>query len=517
MKSMKIIIALIVLALLIAGCGKRTLPDEESIKVQLLWPEDDQVIENTSESLDWESFPGAEQYRITVYKSGDDDLIIDAFTTSSYYAIDTELQDGTYRWQVAIIEDGAPKYWSDRITFHLSQIVMNTVPDNHSIINDTRVYFDWLAFPHANGYQIKVWEEGHSESPIFVTEEFTSSVTAYVPFFEGDYCWTVGVRYTGEDEFSRWSDTLNFEVDQYPFYIVDTMHTRGHPQDIFLLGDYMYIADGSAGLMVCNRDDAENPVAVEWFEAANQDDARAIWVDSLTDIMAIADDQGNPPVLWYDVTYRDDPEITSWSGVWVRKSRDVDGVWYRDTLFVALADYDDGAYVYDLHDTSGYANSRGILKPNGSTYGVALAESLLFTAAGQRGVFINKVTDPDSQDVLSWVDTPGEALKIAIQGNYCYVADDVAGLTVIDFSDPENAIVTGRADQLVGKAQDIKVQGDYCYLALGSGGMTIYDISNPGAPVSVQMTDAMYCYSIAIDGDILYIADRDWGIVTLRR
>jgi len=501
---------------LFLSCGKRALPAEESIKVQLVWPENDEVVNSFSKNLDWESFPGAGEYIVKIWLESVTTPILVEQTNSSYLEIEAELGDGTYRWAVAVIENGEYKYWSDTLTFHLSQIVLTVTPDDGAIINDTRVYFDWLIFPRANGYEIKVWPEGYPDSPVYIGHEFTSSTKAIVPFFEGDYCWTVGVRYEDEDSFGRWSDTLCFSVDQYPFELVDTLHTHGYPREILPFENVLYVCDGSAGLLICDRTDPLHPVAVMWDEPVGQDVSRAVWVDSITNIMLVADYMGVTPVLGYNISNPLEPQRSDWSSIWPRKSLDVDGVWFRDTLFVAVADYDGGGNLWDFHDTLYQdATPRGGIDENDYTYSVAFAESLLFAACGQKGILISHVLDADS--VIGRADTPGEAIRMAISGNLCFVADDIAGLTIIDFSNPTEPIIIGRADPQVGSAQDIYVLGEFCYVACGSGGTVIYDISNPANPIPIQEIDGMYSYSVAADGEIIYIADRDWGIITLSR
>ena len=442
--------------------------------------------------------------------------MIDDITEASSYDVEIELADGEYNWTVGVVRDSETEHWSDTSTFHLSLVVVTSVPLDGAIINDTRIFFDWFNFPQSNGYRIIVWPEDSPESPVFDNTTFTSSEKANTTFFEGDYCWTVGTRYAEETEFGRFSDTLCFSVDQYPYYLTDTTHTRAEPRVILPYFDALFVGDGSAGLLICDRSDPEHPTVVSWDEPVGQDVNRALWADPTREILAVSDYRGTHPILFYNIESPLSPYWSDWSGIWGRKNQDVDGIWFRDTLFVAIADYDDGAILFDLSDTVYQSvNTRGNLQPEGYTYGVALDDSLLFVAAGQRGLYISRILEPS--EIVGWVDTPGEAEKIAIAGNYCFVADGIAGLTVVDFSDIEDPAIVGRDNPQVGNAQRISIQGDYAFVAYGSGGTKIYDISDPTMPVIIQEIDGMYSYCATPDGDILYIADRDWGVVTLTR
>ncbi|MCK5833803.1 hypothetical protein KAH81_09060 [bacterium] len=514
MKKITFILGLCIIALF-SGCGKRTLPPEESLKVQLLRPVNETQVLDMDQGFDWDAYPGAKKYIFFLW-SDDSPETLEYRVPSSVLYPDFSLLNGEYYWQVGVIEGSETCHLSEISSFQLSQRVIQTVPDEIAILNDTRVYLDWYSYPQSNGYAIKVWPEGDPEHPVFEGYEFSSSTTPNIPFFDGLYCWTVGARTEDETEFAHWSDTLNFSVDQYPYRLVDTMSTRGYPRDIYPYGDYLFVGDGSAGLLYCDRTDPLNPVQVGWDEPSGQYENRAIWIDEEINLMVVADYRGNPPILWYNITNPLAPIQENWAGLFARRTQDVDGIRYHDTLFIAFADYDDGGFVYDLHDTTDYfVTPRGSVDPNGFTYGVAFSDSLFFVACGQVGIYIARADNADS--IIAHMDTPGEADKMAISGHHCFVADGIAGLTVFDFSDPSDPVIIGRADQQVGNAQDISICGDYCFVSYGSGGTTIYDITDPSNPIPIQNIAGMYSYAIAPEGDILYIADRDWGIMTLTK
>lgn len=64
-------------------------------------------------------------------------------------------------------------------------------------------------------------------------------------------------------------------------------------------------------------------------------------------------------------------------------------------------------------------------------------------------------------------DTSGRALRVAVSGNYAYVADWDAGLQVIDVSNPANPQRVGGYDTS-GGAYGVAVLGNYAYMAPGT-------------------------------------------------
>ena len=59
---------------------------------------------------------------------------------------------------------------------------------------------------------------------------------------------------------------------------------------------------------------------------------------------------------------------------------------------------------------------------------------------------------------------------MAVAGNYAYVADEVAGLQVIDISNPANPQRVGGYDT-AGGAAGVAVAGNYAYVADDAGGL----------------------------------------------
>ena len=80
--------------------------------------------------------------------------------------------------------------------------------------------------------------------------------------------------------------------------------------------------------------------------------------------------------------------------------------------------------------------------------GACLAEAALAEDTGS----------PDLMRVVGSVKTPGRALGVAVSGNCGYVADDMAGLQVIDVADPTRPRIVGGVDT-PGRALRVVVSG----------------------------------------------------------
>ena len=79
---------------------------------------------------------------------------------------------------------------------------------------------------------------------------------------------------------------------------------------------------------------------------------------------------------------------------------------------------------------------------------------------------------------------------MAVSGSYAYVADDDAGLRVIDVSTPASPTEVGFFDT-PGNALDVAVSGTYAYVADRDAGLRVIDVSTPSNPIEVGFLEAL--------------------------
>jgi hypothetical protein len=113
------------------------------------------------------------------------------------------------------------------------------------------------------------------------------------------------------------------------------------------------------------------------------------------------------------------------------------------------------------------------------------------------------------------VDTPGEAWGIFVEGNHAYVADLLAGLQVIDISNPTAVVIAGSYDTPA-LARDVFVAGNCAYVADGSSGLQVIDITDPTTPAPTGSYNTPgHAYDVYVAGDYAYVADGDSGMVVI--
>jgi hypothetical protein len=117
----------------------------------------------------------------------------------------------------------------------------------------------------------------------------------------------------------------------------------------------------------------------------------------------------------------------------------------------------------------------------GFANGVAVDGGYAYVAAGLTGLYVVDVSHLSTPQIVGHVDTPGNANAVRVAGGYAYIADGPGGLAIADVQDPAHPRLVGQVstgDQTVGLA----VTGGRAYLAEGTSGLEIADVGVPASP-----------------------------------
>ena len=170
-----------------------------------------------------------------------------------------------------------------------------------------------------------------------------------------------------------------------------------------------------------------------------------------------------------------------------------------------------GAYVLDVSDPARPQRLSDAIRTRGVVQGLCYQSNRLYIAAGQAGLEIWDMTNPEAPAGLGYDATPGQAYGVAVAGNYAYVANDEAGLRVILVSDPAHPSEVGYCDT-PSSACGVAVAGNYAYVADLDYGLRVILVSDPAHPSEVGYYDTDYALNVAVAGDYAYVADYDAGL-----
>lgn len=148
-------------------------------------------------------------------------------------------------------------------------------------------------------------------------------------------------------------------------------------------------------------------------------------------------------------------------------------------------------------------------------FGVAVSGVHAVIADGIAGLQFVDFSDPSSPALAGTFDTPDDARGVAVRGNLAFVADGGSGLQVVDITNPASPSLVGSCDT-PGSARAVTVIGNLAYIADGASGLQIVDVSNPALPVIMGSYDTPdLALGVAVSGGFAYVADYASGLLTL--
>ena len=147
-----------------------------------------------------------------------------------------------------------------------------------------------------------------------------------------------------------------------------------------------------------------------------------------------------------------------------------------------IAEQERGLVVLDIREERPrYIYSVGDLQGQG----LHLAGGLLYLAAGEDGLLIYSLADPNQPREISRYSDLEDARDVAVEGHVGYISDVARGLEILELSFPTQPARIGFAtwDPVDAQAEVIAAEGGFVYIASGTLGLKIVDARNPTTPV----------------------------------
>jgi len=291
----------------------------------------------------------------------------------------------------------------------------------------------------------------------------------------------------------------------------------GNPLDMSFAGDNLYVAQDQGGISVINVNDYNH----KWVTQVFADDGSSITLGRIKRISLLP--VSNRMFL---------NEISATDRIVILDTSDPDTLVYKFDIVggtggikdlgsfpldppsggfnMAIGYCSGGVFKYDRYDGGVFNENVYTLTPPASASGYYLTDDKIYLTCEQRGLFIYNRSD---RQYLGELALPGEAQKVAVSGNFAYVACRQGGLSVVDVTNPAQPVLAGSYDT-TGYATSIDVSGSLAAVSSGSGGTYLFDVSTPTAPTLIQrLTEAGYTNNAKIKDGKLYVAARDRGIL----
>lgn len=141
---------------------------------------------------------------------------------------------------------------------------------------------------------------------------------------------------------------------------------------------------------------------------------------------------------------------------------------------------------------------------------------LLFVAALNYGIRVVDAGSPEDLQIINRFPTAGLALDVRARDGLAYVADGVAGLTILDVSDPNSPGILSNLRIPGDDARQIILRDDGLVYVIGKPTVVAaVDVSDPENPVLLHTEHTFHTEKAWARGTALAVADRVAGIALL--
>jgi CSLREA domain-containing protein len=287
-------------------------------------------------------------------------------------------------------------------------------------------------------------------------------------------------------------------------------------QGVVVREKYAYVADGGGGLRILNISEPSNIYEVSYFNTWAS--GVAIFEGSDRNYVYVVD--GDFKIL--DVSDAVNPFVVATVSTPGRALAVAleDGMAY-------IADGEAGLQIVDVTNPTQALLVNSVALP-GLAYGVAIEKDTMgktfaYIADGEKGgLQLLDVSTPEKPVAVSSIDTKGDAREIAVANSHIFVANGQKGLMVVDATRPDSPGIIGEYDS-PGYALGITVNETIAYLADGASLIDL-DVSEPTNPTRLGSYDVLgAAYSVTLERKTLngkerifaYVADYYEGMYVL--
>lgn len=139
----------------------------------------------------------------------------------------------------------------------------------------------------------------------------------------------------------------------------------------------------------------------------------------------------------------------------------------------------------------------------GNAVDVAIRESIALVADRQAGVAVVDVSDPFAPALIQQVNTPGDAVAVAIVNDLGVVADGPEGVAIVDLAAPATASIV-RQFKPGGDFRAVASSGQRVFAGSTTGTLVTFDLLSGTESARLQLPGNPRIEDLAVEGDILY-------------
>jgi hypothetical protein len=296
--------------------------------------------------------------------------------------------------------------------------------------------------------------------------------------------------------------------------LVGSYDTPGQANDIFIQGDYAYIADGSRGLLILDIASPYFPSFVASYNTPGP--AYRVFVSEDYYCYVIYELSGNRLVNIYDIATPNNPSL---AGNLDSTSADYLDI-YAANHYAYVGAGSNGFKIYNMVDPT-RPSLMGVINGFFPQNRIWLSGNYIYmtyynTSGGKSRYQPINVSNPASPLLLTPVDLFNEPVHdFEVFNNYLYACFADSGLRILEVSNPTDPSLISGYDTY-GQANDIFFYGANAFIADGSNGTMMINIANPNTPYLDGYYNASgSAQSVFVTGGYIFVACGSNGIEVL--
>jgi len=296
--------------------------------------------------------------------------------------------------------------------------------------------------------------------------------------------------------------------------VISSYETSGSVQALCAEGDYLYSAEGYAGLRILDISNPSNiNIAGNWGENNHlyQQFFRNI---KLIDNYAIKCKSDYLSIFY--VSNIEEHELIQE----FRLSEGTPGDILFDDTLMYVAHNECGLSVLDISDINNISEI-GNIALDWSVGGDAIEKigTNIFVIDEFGGIRVYDVNDFQTPVLINEFELghDNKPYSIAVKDEFLFVTSNFGaypGLFIIDASNPEDLQIVNQTLMLAGQ---VRIEDNFLYVTAFGQGLIIYDVSNPIRPQYVGGFDTEYlANTVSVKDGIAYVGDLENGIYVIR-
>jgi len=277
--------------------------------------------------------------------------------------------------------------------------------------------------------------------------------------------------------------------------------TPGNAWDVEVVGEYLYVADGPAGLLIYKIADLIEPEFRGEFLAG----ASALSVEGNTAYIIDYSDDEFRIVNITDVTHPQ--SLSNYTDLYAPIEVCIEG----DYAFII--DQWRGLEIIDVSNPRNPTRAGGYVPtPQDWHYtGLAVEGNFVYLADPFEGLSVVNITDPTNPELIGDYLPGSNLLKIAVQGNWAFASDAYGLFHVVNITNPTQPSIVGTCWNFASFGS-FQVVGNYAYL-VSQDRMSIINVTKPSSPAIIGwVTLPDWSFSLDVVDKRAYIADRYYGL-----